>query len=348
MSLEALPPELLVTILRSVGANELRKSTACTLTVCKWWHDMAEPLILKELNLSSVELLRISRHSMEAARSFTSRMAIDVSIDKGRKDYVSRASEELPAAARDTSEPWATVLCRRLDEVGTWVRGCKRLTSFSLRVEHDMAPEEVTVNESLSEWGQIDLGAALWASSLSELKIDTLGAWLEAERCEDLCICLAERLPALRSVWLRLRSACPSLLRFPDYWRLHDVSEARIEKIVVNLSMMRGDSDIALFSRHCRGSEVEEEKACTLWEQRARRATEVFPGLRELWLLSHERGAGNSPNLIAREFVSNVSREFERDRYEEDGFEPTDGFWTFLEVELSDEDIDADTDDDWG
>lgn len=284
---------------------------------------------------------------MEAAKSFTFRMAIDVSIDKGRKDYVPRASEEVPAAARDASEPWATVLCRRLGEVGAWVRGCKRLTSLSLRVEHDMAPEEVTVNESLSEWRQIDLGAALWASNLSDLKIDTLGAWLEAEHREDLCVCLAERLPALRSVWLRLHSACPSLLRLRDHRRLHDVSETRIEKIVISLSMMREDSDIALFSRHCRGSEVDEEAAFTLWEQRARRATEVFPGLRELWLLSHESGAGNSPNLIAREFVSNVAREFERDRYDGDGFEPTDGSWKFLDIELSDEDIDGDTDDGW-
>lgn len=350
MSLEALPPELRLKILRFVGADELRKSTACTLTVCRWWHNMGEALLLRGLDLSAFELIHISRHSMEAAKARTFRMAIDVGIDKGPKDYPKRASDEVHAAAREADEPWiipwATALARRLDEVGPWVRECKRLTSFSLRVEHDMSPEEVTVNESLSEWKQVDLGSALWASNLSDVKIDTLGAWLEADPNEDLCVCLARRLPALRSVWLRLHSICPSVLQFGNYSRLHDESDTRVEKIVISLSMIRDDSDIALFSSHCRGSEVREPEASEVWEKRAKKATEMLPGLKELWLLHHERDAGNHPKLIAREFVTNVSRKFRRKRYDEDGFDPTHESWDFVNVKLGDEDADEDADED--
>lgn len=355
MSLEALPPELRLTVVRFVGADELRKSTACTLTVCKWWHDMAEPLLLEEVNLSAFKLVHISQHSMEAIKSFTFRLAIDVSIHKGGKGFLDYVFDEVfgPPLNDDpcstlygVDEPWATFLCRRLSEVGPWVRGCKRLTSLSLRIEHAMSPEEVTVNEDLSEWRQLRFGAALWASKLSDLKIDTLGAWLEADPHEDLCAYLAGQLPALRSVWLQLHSICPAALQFRDYLRLHECSETRIEKLVISLSMMRDDSDIALFSSHCRGSEVEDDEAFAVWIKRAKKVAGMFPSLKELWLLCHEKNAGNSPALIAREFVSNISREFERNQYDEDGFDPTDGSWSSLNIELSDEETDEDTDDD--
>lgn len=350
--MEALPPELRLKILRFVGVKRLRN----TLSVCQWWHDMAETLLLERLNLSAFGLIHISRHSMEAAKSLTFRLAIDVSINKGPKPYLDHAADDDYVEQWDADEPWitpygvdepwGTVLAHRLNEVGDWVQRCKKLTSLSLRVEHDMSPEEVTVDESLSEWKLVDLGAALWASNLAQLKINTLGAWVKADPDDHLCDLISERLPALRSVWLQLHAVCPSILRIRSYWYRH-ASDARIEKIVISLSMVRRDSDIAIPSKHCGRSEFgEEDDASALWREQAKEAAETFPRLKELWLLQHEEDVGNDPNLIAREFVSKVSREFEKDQYDKRNFDPTDISWSSLDTELSDEDTDDNTDDD--
>lgn len=337
MPLEALPPELLIIILRYVGASELRKLTDYGLTVCKWWYHLVEPLLLEDLTLSGPQLVEISRHSIGVLRLSTRQLTIDVNITKG--DEV--------LALYDVVRPWETVLAHSLNEFNTWIEKCLCLRSLTFRIQHDMSPEEVTIHENLSEWRQTHFGDGIWAPKLSHLKIDTLGAWLEAD--ELFCSDLARRIPSLRSVWLQLHRICPKVLWFGDYLavgRCRRNPPPKIEKIVISLSMVKDDSDIALFSSHCE-SEVEEPDALELWKTRAKEAIQLFPRIGEMWLIHHEKDAGNSPELIAREFVSNICREFERDQYDRDSFDPTDGYWDFLDTDvIEDEDESEDEDED--
>lgn len=334
MPLEALPPELLTIILRYVGASELRRTTACGLPVCKWWYRLAEPILLEDLSLSSRQLLEIPRHRIEVSKHRTQHMTIDVSLVKGDEVLV-------PC---DLENPWDTVLTRRLNELNTWIKECSRLQSLSLRIQHDMSPEEVTFCESLGSW---ELGAfanALWTPKLSSLKLDTLGAWVIVD--ERLCTEIARRIPSLRSVWLQLHTFCPEVLCFDEYLEQGSYPPPKIEKIVISLSVVRHDSDIARFSGHC-GSEADDSEILDMWKTRAKEAIRLVPSINQLWLLCHEKDAGNSPELFARDFVSNLCREFERHTYDMKGFDPTDRHWSYLDTEVVEEDEETgDYDDD--
>lgn len=254
-------------------------------------------------------------------------MTIDVRLVK---------DDDRVLAPCDLATPGDTVLTRRLNELSTWIRECTRLQSLSLRILHCMSPEEVTFRENLARWEMDPLADALWTPKLSSLKIDTLGAWVIVD--ERLCPQIARRIPSLRSVWLRLHAFCPEVLCFDEYLEQQgSYAPPRIEKIVISLSMVRHDSDIARFNGHC-GFESDDEEILDMWKTQAKETIRKVPGIKELWLLCHEKDAGNSPELFARDFVSNLCREFERDTYDMEGFDPTDRRWRYLDTEVVEED----------
>lgn len=334
MPLEALPSELLTIILRYVGASELRRRIACGLTVCKWWYRLAEPLLLEDLSLSSRQLLEIPRHRIEVSKRRTQHMTIDVSLVKGDDEVL------VPC---DLANPWDTVLIRRLNELNMWIKECSRLQSLSFRIQHGMSPEEVTFRENLCSWEVGPFANSLWTPKLSSLKIDTLGAWVVVD--ERLCTEIARRIPSLRSVWLQLHTFCPEILCFDEYLEQGSYPPPTIEKIVISLSMVRHDSDIARFCGHC-GSETDDSEILDMWKTQAKEAIRRVPSIKQLWLLCHEKNAGNSPELFARDFVSNLCREFDRDKYDMEGFDSTDQQWSYLDTEVVEEDETGDYEDD--
>lgn len=323
MSLDALPTELLVAIFRHVSAAEFRKIPSCGLAVCKRWYRILEPLLFEDLTLTAAQFFRISEHSVQASTLFTRHLSIDIRIRKGDDSFLTQELED----------PLEHSSIFRFQQLNAWIGKASRLETLKFRLLHDMSPEEVTWNESLDGWKLGLFYKCLWASKLTSVSIDTLGAWIRPNSRQDSCFDITWRLPSLKSVWLRLHKICPDILCFEcfdNYKYMRDCPPPKLEKLVITLSMVRDDSDIAVFSRGCTGSIHESEEVHELWFTRAREAVQALPCIKELWLLHHDLDGGNSPDLLAHEFVSNVFRSFGRDEYDKHGFDPTDDQWRYL------------------
>lgn len=122
MSLQKLPVEVIYLILQFVGSDALRKQEACCLLVSKWWYNLAEPVLLKELVLNANLLDKIPEVAVER-----------LSLRAHRLSVMMRHASDLLG-----DEKFNDAACRLLSR-------CVYLKAFSLRAQSDFDPEHPMV-----------------------------------------------------------------------------------------------------------------------------------------------------------------------------------------------------------
>ncbi|OQE94262.1 hypothetical protein PENNAL_c0004G09995 [Penicillium nalgiovense] len=227
MMLQTLPVEIICTIIRFIGSDQLRKQEACCLSVCKRWYAIAKPLLLEDLKLSATQLVHAPHNVQPKLRTFLRHLTLDVHGPKG-----------WPAEQDIT----------KLNEILTLlVERNNRLASFTLRVRSEFDPASpLTPRQRYSSWDPTRFLSILGTSNLSHLVIDTFGS--ELSSAIHLCPQLALQIPSLKSVRLRMRRICRQILEFPQG---DNVIRSQLESLVINLSVPSVDQFFARFSRHC-------------------------------------------------------------------------------------------------
>lgn len=253
MPLQNLPLEILVTILRLVGSDSLRKQEACCLLVSKWWYELAESILLEDLALHANQLHGIPSASLTLLKKCLRRLKInlkpvsDQQVDKLDTDFNDVLSSILPY--------------------------CTQLKTFTLFANGYFSTERPleSYTDYLKECSLGHILKVLPFSILSDLTIDTSGS--EIQDKEHLCSQIALRIPSLRSLQLRMRCICPHVLEFDK--------SSKIESMIINLSLKEDHLLNAGFSLHC----TEAISAYDLNDKMVTAATEIATGLSNIRML---------------------------------------------------------------
>ncbi|KAL4810124.1 hypothetical protein BDV18DRAFT_130333 [Aspergillus unguis] len=260
MPLHALPVEILCTIIRYLGSAELRKHNAQGLLVCKWWHRLAEPILFEDLTLSAKQLLELPDSVQVKLNSHCRRLWIYAT---GTNDWPGDSPKR-----EALNERFSVLLSTD-----------SRLKSIGLQASahFDEAQPLLPRHDYLSNWSPAGLVASLRTSNISHLVLDTWGSELK----EDVHICpsLAQIIPSLRSVRLRMRKICPRALDLQQ-------DASAVESIIVNLCLAETGHLSPGFSRHC----DELNSSFRLFEDMLAVSTDVVkrsPGLKKMRILRH-------------------------------------------------------------
>ncbi|KAJ5529142.1 hypothetical protein N7527_002535 [Penicillium freii] len=272
MTLQTLPLEILCMIIRFIGSDHLRKQEACCLLVCKWWYEVAKPLLLEDLKLSATQLVHAPDHVYPKLRAFLRQLIVDV---HGPRDW---------PAEQDIA---------KLNAILTSLVEGNHLASFTLHVrsqfdsENPLAPRQ----QYISTWNPTRFLNVLGTSKLSHLVIDTYGS--EMSSAIHICPHLALQIPSLRSVRVRMCRICPQILEFPQG---DSAIPSQIESLLINLSLQDVDRFSAGFSHHC----TEPRRALDLYNEMITTGTEIAnktPSLKVFKILCHKHPSSNTMTM---------------------------------------------------
>lgn len=225
MTLQDLPIEILGSILRFIGSDELQKQDGCGLLVCKIWYQVARPLLLADLRLSAAQLLEapVEVHSEIKARCRL--LTIDLN---GSSDWREEDTELLNSTLNGL------------------VDGNNYLRSLTFRAskQSDPARPLALPNPYITKWNPTPFFNALNTSKLAHLVIDTQGS--DLSRTVHICPLLGLQIPALVSLRLRMRSICPCIFDFAK-----GDGVPKIESVIVHLGLEDSERLTKAFSHHC-------------------------------------------------------------------------------------------------
>ncbi|KAJ5587860.1 uncharacterized protein N7459_003625 [Penicillium hispanicum] len=241
MSLQELPTEILLIILEFVGRCACRTTKARSLTVCKWWHRLAEPIFLEDITVSASRLSKLSSASQTKIRLFTQRLAVNVGDTSPSPVHAKGQHPHGRHLRLKRSQEKRLVL--HLERLNLLLRNCSSLESFSLGCFPDLS------DSLLGSWSPSRLLDSLWSSKISRLEMDTGGVDFGTET-GHLCPQLALQIPSLRFVRLRMRSICPDILRLQHAGTF---GPSRIEELIINLSLADLNQYSISLSAHCSG-----------------------------------------------------------------------------------------------
>lgn len=318
MPLENLPLEILCMIIRFVGSSQLRRQEACGLLVCKWWYNLAKPILLEDITLSGSTLIHLPQRVHEELRRFTRQITIDIQGFEDWPDKKERPHEE----AEERDSQWNEALAVHLDRFGALLLpSCSHVDSFTLRARSQFDPAEPFAPrcDYLSLWSPASLVDTLQTCKISELVIDTCGSELNHSIQGHVCPHRILLIPSLRSIRLRMRRVCPQILDMQciESTTLFDESStsspilperedpvvrppSKIESIIINLSLKETGRFSAGYSQHC----TRQRRGWDLYEDMIMAAEEVVkraPGLKMLRFLIHKHP---SLEIVAKDCIT--------------------------------------------
>ncbi|KAJ5335526.1 hypothetical protein N7452_007929 [Penicillium brevicompactum] len=306
MSLQSLPVEVIHLVLQFVGSDALRKQEACCLLVSKWWYNLAEPVLLKDLVLNANLLDKMPEDAFERLSLHAQRLTVQVT----------QASDFLG------DEIFNDAICQLLSR-------CAYLKAFSFRAQSDFDPEHpmMPATNYLASWSPMRLFDILDLSGISDLVIDTCGSMFKSR----VHICpRVLKIASLRSLRLRMHHICPRVLELE--------SDSRIESIIINMSLMEPGCFHAGFSRHC----TEPKSAYDLYQEMVTTATNVATshfGIKMLRILSHKHPYSEIVTTDCIKGMTMILADITKD-WEEDGLPDIE------HAELSDRDLFAEDSED--
>ncbi|KAI9875686.1 MAG: hypothetical protein M1830_008114 [Pleopsidium flavum] len=264
MPLLALPPEILLSVLQFVGANEFCEQLD-RLLVCKRWYWFAQRVILEELQLSAKALKHFSPASVRLGDHLQANLKhLSIRLT-GFEDW---GSLKRPDDAeyigygngQSHMDEWTNDLNKRLTSLAAMLPDFTKLRSVSFEAFHefDAAHPYTPHRDYLWNVSVASLAAKVPTNRLTTLVLDTCGSSMisrekRGEQYEHAHICpvIAQHLVTLRRVRLRMRSICPDILRLSP-----DDGAVRIETLVINLSLQDPDGRTMAvrYARNCSSS----------------------------------------------------------------------------------------------
>ncbi|KAK6437079.1 hypothetical protein LTR95_006726 [Oleoguttula sp. CCFEE 5521] len=271
MALLDLPAELLTQILEELGGRELRRGVhvgSRRLTLSRYWYEAALPVYLSGLDVASVEVtgihcLDLPYHlnylgSRRLMYKNTRRLHVrlyghwwdSTEIHCACDDhYRPRSPEEPPFAF----EPFDTMDDPGSSAIRKWQTEILRhealhpffddLASFSVLEDVTFEVLREAEAEQGPQWDYLNaetcqrlLTSLSLATNLDFLTLDTSGSSLLPYRHAHICSVLAEMIPKIRKVRLRMVSLCPALF---DVDASSSTSKLGLESLVIKLNQPR-------------------------------------------------------------------------------------------------------------
>ena len=295
MILDKLPLEVLHLILGFVGPSQLQQQEACTLTVSRWWYNVAKPIVLEELSLTSNQLILLPQYMYEDVTRFTRRVTLHIHSveDQPNRENPHSDIEEQKEAK------WERALVNHLEKFSVLLLRCAGLNNFTFQAHSHFDPRDPLAprQEYLSTWSPAGLIDNLPTSKLTELVIDTCGS----EIADNIHVCphAVRQIPRLRSVRIRMRRICPEILDI-DQTTEDPTKSSNIESLIFNLSLIEPDRLSAGFSHHCtegrRGWELFDDMV-TAGSEAAKR----LPSIKVLRVLCHKHP---SQEIVVRDCIT--------------------------------------------
>ncbi|MCJ1383336.1 hypothetical protein MMC17_006449 [Xylographa soralifera] len=253
-----LPPEILSAILQDVGPTQLRR-TAENLLVCRQWYQLALPIYLSGLNLSSItlsawSLIRFPSTGLlfDSIAARTLRLSIRIlghccrtevsrpwfESEETEDDYSKSDSPEFDCASQvegsAESTRWDKKLNRKLGILAASLSSFVSLNEFHLQASGE---ELDTRRINLSTLTLQRLLESLPAT-VDSVTLDTCGAHLISDTPNSapshLCQVIAQRLSSWRRVRLRMRRICPELLKLQSDPKSYVV---KLERLTIKLNI---------------------------------------------------------------------------------------------------------------
>lgn len=232
MSLLQLPPEILLQVLCLVGSDFFAASVD-RLSVSKQWFDIAYPVFLGDVTLTSKALDRLfSQPIKQSTLDSLQRHAGAVQMKLRGFDQWQEVSANSEVSVRDISK-WTARLEENLGRLSTLLTGSTRLKVLAVQA----MPELHNTGLSTSRRSYLSLGSVdklLLADNVTSLDIDFGGTALSSRRGSHLHLCEAinVRLPSLRRLRCRLCQICPEILSIDP-----DAHYDNLEEVIINLSL---------------------------------------------------------------------------------------------------------------
>lgn len=235
MSLLQLPPEILLEVLCHVGSDFFAASVD-RLSVSKQWFDIAYPVFLEDVTLTSKALdCLFSRPVKQSTLDGLQRHAGAVQMKLRGFDQwqdASAGAANAEVSVRDISK-WTARLEENLGRLSTLLTGSTRLKMLAVQA----MPELQNTGLSTSRRSYLSLGSVdklLLADNVTSLDIDVGGTALSSRRGSHLHLCEAinMRLPTLRRLRCRLCQICPEILSIDP-----DAHYDNLEEVIINLSL---------------------------------------------------------------------------------------------------------------
>lgn len=252
-SINDLPTEVLVPILRFVGFGEFRKQRGCCLTVSKGWYEIAREIIFEDIVLPIEALMSIPEDESDESRAKYHPYVekISVELDGGYQwDIQYRTLPNTPRKTGNMADLfWEENLSSSLEGLIASIPDCPRLTSLSIQAWKKR--DSSWWSQCLIYWSPKSLSKNLPLSKVSDLVLDTCGSELYGEHSwrRHNCVYLARCIPSLRSVRIRMGVICPRIFEFPS----ETTVDSRLERLVVNIYLKEQDLEEAAenYSTHC-------------------------------------------------------------------------------------------------
>ncbi|MCJ1396522.1 hypothetical protein MMC18_009413 [Xylographa bjoerkii] len=253
-----LPTEILSAILQDVGPTQLRR-TAENLLVCRRWYQLALPIYLSGLDLSSItlsawSLIRFPSTGLlfDAIAARTLRLSIRI-VGHCCRTEVCRPWFDNEGIEDDSSESdppgfdcgfqvegsaestrWDRELNRKLGVLAASLPNFVSLNEFHLQASGE---ELDTRRINLSTLTLQRLLESLPAT-VDSVTLDTCGAHLISDTPDSapshICQVIAQRLSSYRRVRLRMRRICPELLKLQSD---HKSNLVKLERLTIKLNI---------------------------------------------------------------------------------------------------------------
>ncbi len=239
MPLLQLPAELLILILNHVGPEFFAQDPR-RLAVCKQWHDLAWPVLVRDLRLTTTALTRFTAHPALAARS--ERHITTTTLHFQNTPRHPAAKDPAFRRAIPPNRRWSAQLTTALITLSASLSRARALHTLTLTAHaldtagwHLPAPALATLLSSVSSA----------AHHLTSLTIDTASCPLQQHPDTHLCAAVNALLPTLRHLRFRAETVCPALLA-------GDTPLPQLKTVLVNLSLAYLADDYLSY-RHAKG-----------------------------------------------------------------------------------------------
>lgn len=228
MTLLRLPAEILLLIVRLLGSEFFRRDTR-RLTVSKWWYELAQPVLLRDLQFSPRSLSRFLRADISSlVHRHTRTVNIPFEGIQGRREILSASLE----CREKVISAWTTNVANDLTSLAAILQDCRNLHSLKLKPRSKWRAQTVFVQTFFSSAALIPL---LSVGHLTSLDLDTISTGIDgassrpaAHLCEDI----SALLPTLRRLRCRMRKICPRILSPPG-----DGTLSTLEEVIINLNL---------------------------------------------------------------------------------------------------------------
>jgi F-box-like len=209
MSLLSLPPEVLLTILRSVGPHEFQKDTR-RLSVCRKWYSFARIVLFEEIRLTVGSLIHTNTRQSLAAQNYPAANCRGLAISLDNCGETPRQASSWTVTSRPLNQS--------LQQLAQCLHKSDRLRSLKLgtpRPEVREPAKPYTSGRHPKQWilqessitNFLDFSLAV---TLKTLHLDLANCFsTNAIKRAHYCVWIAELLPTLSHVRIRLPRICP-------------------------------------------------------------------------------------------------------------------------------------------